>query len=71
MPEKSQDKKDDSWFSGLFPAKKNIEQDSTSSRPTTKKDTLIIKEKPILVESLPKKSKSKRWSNFFNFLNLF
>ena len=68
MPEKSQDKKDDSWFSGLFPAKKNIEKDSPSSRLTTKKDTLIIKEKPILVESLSKKSKSKRWSNFFNFL---
>ena len=68
VPEKSQDKKDDSWFSGLFPAKKNIEQDSPSSRLTTKKDTLIIKENPILVESLSKKSKSKRWSNFFNFL---
>ena len=38
-----------------------------SSSLTTKKDTLIIKEKPILVESLSKKSK-KRWSNFFNFL---
>ncbi|MEL1225206.1 MAG: hypothetical protein VW963_00565, partial [Candidatus Neomarinimicrobiota bacterium] len=68
VPEKSQDKKDDSWFSGLFPAKKNIEKDSSLSRLTTKKDTLIIKEKPILVESLSKKSKSKRWSNFFNFL---
>ncbi len=68
VPEKSQDKKDDSWFSGLFPAKKNIQQDSPPSRLTTKKDTLIIKEKPILVESLSKKSKSKRWSNFFNFL---
>ena len=68
VPEKSLDKKDDSWFSGLFPAKKNIEKDSPSSRLTTKKDTLIIKEKPILVESLSKKSKSKRWSNFFNFL---
>ena len=68
VPEKSQDKKDDSWFSGLFPAKKNIEKDSPSSRLTTKKDTLIIKENPILVESLSKKSKSKRWSNFFNFL---
>ena len=68
VPEKSQDKKDDSWFSGLFPAKKNIEQDSLPSRLTTKKDTLIIKEKPILVESLSKKSKTKQWSRFFNFL---
>ena len=67
-PEKPKDKKDDGWFSGLFPAKKNIEQDSPLSRLTTKKDTLIIKEKPILVESLSKKSKTKRWSNFFNFL---
>jgi hypothetical protein len=66
VPEKSEDKKDDSWFSGLFPAKKYIEQDSPSSSQTTKKDTLIIKEKPILVESRSKKS--KRWSNFFNFL---
>ena len=66
--EKSKDKKDDSWFSGLFPAKKNIERDSTLSRLTTKKDTLIIKEKPIMVETLSKKPKSKRWSNFFNFL---
>ena len=66
VPEKSEDKKDDSWFSGLFPAKKYIEQDSPSSSQTTKKDTLIIKEKPILVESQSKKS--KRWSNFFNFL---
>ena len=68
MPEKSKDKKNDSWFSGLFPAKKNIERDSPSPRLTTKKDTLIIKEKPILVESILKKSKTKRWSNFFNFL---
>ena len=66
VPEKSEDKKDDSWFSGLFPVKKYIEQDSPSSSQTTKKDTLIIKEKPILVESQSKKS--KRWSNFFNFL---
>ena len=66
VPEKSEDTKDDSWFSGLFPAKKYIEQDSPSSSQTTKKDTLIIKEKPILVESRSKKS--KRWSNFFNFL---
>ena len=66
VPEKSEDKKDDSWFSGLFPAKKYIEQDSPSTSQTTKKDTLIIKEKPILVESRSKKS--KRWSNFFNFL---
>jgi len=66
VPEKSEDKKDDSWFSGLFPVKKYIEQDSPSSSQTTKKDTLIIKEKPILVESRSKKS--KRWSNFFNFL---
>ena len=68
VPEKPQDKKDDSWFSGLFPAKKNIEQDSSPSRLKTKKDTLFLKEKPILVESLSKKSKSKRWSKFFNFL---
>ena len=66
-PEKSQDKKDDSWFSGLFPVKENIKKDSQPSEPT-KEDTIIIKQRPILVESLPKKPKSKRWSNFFNFL---
>ena len=68
VPEKTKEKKDDSWFSGLFPAKKNIERDSPSSSLTTKKDTLTIKEKPILVETLSKKPKTKRWSNFFNFL---
>ena len=67
MPEKSEDKKDDSWFSGLFPAKKNIEQDSPSSSLTTKKDTLIIKEKPILVESLSKKSKQNVGLTFLTF----
>ena len=62
------DKNDDSWFSGLFPMKKNVNRESPLPNSTTKKDTVIIKEKPILVESIPKKSKTKQWSRFFNFL---
>ena len=65
----SQDEKDDdSWFSGLFPMKKNVKHESQPPKSTATKDTIIINEKPVLVESLPKKPKSKRWSKFFNFL---
>ena len=65
----SQDERgDDSWFSGLFPMKKNVKYGSQPPKSTTTKDTIIINEKPVLVESLPKKPKSKRWSKFFNFL---
>ena len=48
--------------------KKNVDSESLPPNSTTKKDTIIIKEKPVLVETIPKKSKTKQWSRFFNFL---
>ena len=51
-------KEDDGWFSGLFPSLKNANNDLKSLAKLPKqKDTTVVKEKPILVESLPIKSK--------------
>jgi len=62
--------KDDGWFSGLFPFGRNTDVAIKSPKAIPKqKDTIIVKEKPILVESLPSKSKrTLKWTQFFNFL---
>ena len=63
-------KEDDGWFSGLFPSFKNANNDLKSlSELPKQKDTTVVKEKPILVESLPTKSKKAiKWNKFFDFL---
>ena len=63
-------KEDDGWFSGLFPSLKNANNDLKSLAELPKqKDTTVVKEKPILVESLPIKSKKViKWNKFFDFL---
>ena len=62
--------RDDGWFSGLFPFGRNTDVAIKSPKAISKqKDTIIVKEKPILVESLPSKSKrTLKWTRFFNFL---
>ena len=62
--------RDDGWFSGLFPFGRNTDVTIKSPKAISKqKDSIIIKEKPILVESLPSKSKrTLKWTQFFNFL---
>ena len=62
--------KDDGWFSGLFPFRGKTDVVLKSSKGISKqKDTVIVKEKPVLVESLPSKSKrTLKWTQFFNFL---
>ena len=63
-------KEDDGWFSGLFPSFKNANNDLKLLAELPKqKDTTVVKEKPILVESLPIKSKKViKWNKFFDFL---
>ena len=61
--------KDDGWFSGDFPT-----YSQTTNKPAiekqfpVKKDTIIQNEKPVFVESFPKRemSKKKNWKNIFN-----
>ncbi len=61
--------KDDGWFSGDFPT-----YSQTTNKPAiekqfpAKKDTIIQNEKPVLVESFPKREmrKKKNWKNIFN-----
>ena len=63
-------KEDDGWFSGLFPLFKNANNNLKSLAESPKqKDTTVVKEKPILVESLPIKPKrTTKWNKFFDFL---
>ena len=63
-------KEDDGWFSGLFPSFKNANNNLKSLAELPKqKDTTVVIEKPILVESLPIKSKKAiKWNKFFDFL---
>ena len=64
-----QTKEDDGWFSGEFPSYGNTNE--ISPIPNQKRnpiDTLVIKEKPILVESSSKIDKvgKKKWMGIFN-----
>jgi len=64
-----QTKEDDGWFSGEFPSYGNTNE--ISPIPNQKQnpiDTLVIKEKPILVESSSKIDKvgKKKWMGIFN-----
>ena len=60
---------DDGWFSGDFPTYSETQNKSAiENQLPVKIDTIIHKEKPVLVESLlkPKKSRKKNWKNIFN-----
>jgi len=62
-------KEDDGWFSGEFPSYDNTNKISPiPNQRQNPKDTLVIKEKPVMVESsseLNKKDK-KNWMRIFN-----
>ena len=62
---------DDGWFSGLFPAYKKSNQSSPIPQENINQiDSIVIKEKPILVESLVgEKKRRKRLKDIFNIFN--
>ena len=62
---------DDGWFSGLFPAYKKSNQKSPIPQENINKiDSIVIKEKPVLVESLIGEKKRKRkLKDIFNIFN--
>ena len=61
---------DDGWFSGLFPAYKKSNQSSPMPQENINQiDSIVIKEKPILVESLV--GKKKRINGLKDIFNIF
>ena len=66
---KKSNHKDDGWFSGEFPTySETTNRSPIEDQHAMKKDTIVQKEKPVLVESLlvQENKNVKNWKNLFN-----
>ena len=59
--------KDDGWFSGAFPTYDQMNNQSPIPNERTKeKDTLVLNQKPIFIDSSLTKEKKTKWVEIFN-----
>ena len=59
--------KDDGWFSGAFPTYDQMNDRSPIPNERTKeKDTLVLNQKPIFIDSSLTKEKQSKWARVFN-----
>jgi len=59
--------KDDGWFSGAFPTYGQMNDKSPIPNERTKeKDTLVLNQKPIFIDSSLTKEKESKWVGIFN-----